>query len=213
MSKKGKEWRARKKARDPIGWNLRNRQKKKARLARQKARDPVTFRAKMAARARRKNANAKARDIEGYRAKKAAAFRRYYAASLAKNPEKLRADSRAWNLAYRARQRLLNPPRRLLTDEERRDRRRLYRHARRARKRGNGGKPSLGVKARLTQLQHGKCIYCRQSLVNPVIDHILPLALGGSSDNSNLQLLCGLCNNKKGAYHPVEFAQKVGMLL
>ena len=46
----------------------------------------------------------------------------------------------------------------------------------------------------------GKCAYCAgQLLYNDPwhIDHIVPLAKGGSNDESNLTLACALCNVKK----------------
>src|SRR5665213_3235115 len=44
-------------------------------------------------------------------------------------------------------------------------------------------------------------------------DHIVPLALGGSNNIANIQLLCPPCNHKKSDKHPVEWAQQNGMLL
>ena len=40
-----------------------------------------------------------------------------------------------------------------------------------------------------------------------------PLALGGSNDKANLQLLCPTCNAKKSAKHPIDFMQSRGLLL
>jgi hypothetical protein len=50
----------------------------------------------------------------------------------------------------------------------------------------------------------GVCTLCRNPLsgdlflgIDPDMDHIVPLALHGSNDSSNIQILCNKCNNKK----------------
>ena len=45
-----------------------------------------------------------------------------------------------------------------------------------------------------------KCIYCTESLVvsNMACDHIIPLSMGGGSIISNLHIVCGRCNTRKG---------------
>ena len=60
------------------------------------------------------------------------------------------------------------------------------------RKRGQLGKVSKGIKQALQAAQGNKCAYCKVSLkkVKPHLDHILPLALGGMHDDSNLQVTC-----------------------
>lgn len=66
----------------------------------------------------------------------------------------------------------------------------------------------------LFKAQGGKCVYCRTSLAAKYhVDHIIALSAGGSNDKANLQLLCVTCNLSKGAQHPIEFAQRHGMLL
>lgn len=45
------------------------------------------------------------------------------------------------------------------------------------------------------------------------IDHIKPLALGGSNFPRNIQLLCAPCNMAKGRKHPADFARERGLLL
>ena len=78
-----------------------------------------------------------------------------------------------------------------------------------------GSKLSKGLMAKLMALQKGKCACCHIGLkeVKVHMDHIMPLALGGSNDDSNIQLLCQGCNQVKHAKHPVEFMQSRGMLL
>jgi 5-methylcytosine-specific restriction endonuclease McrA len=63
-------------------------------------------------------------------------------------------------------------------------------------------------------LQQGKCACCKINInKNYHIDHIIPLAKGGSNDKFNIQLLCPTCNLQKGVKHPIEFMQKKGFLL
>jgi 5-methylcytosine-specific restriction endonuclease McrA len=88
--------------------------------------------------------------------------------------------------------------------------------ARRARKRGAEGRYTKEDIDRLFELQRSKCalVWCRKSIKSKFhVDHVMPLALGGSNWPSNLQLLCPTCNIKKHAKHPVVFAQENGMLL
>lgn len=62
--------------------------------------------------------------------------------------------------------------------------------------------------------QRCRCACCRQYLdINFHIDHIVPLSAGGSSEQSNLQLLCPICNLRKGAETSEEFYRCSGYLL
>lgn len=90
----------------------------------------------------------------------------------------------------------------------------VYEANRRAKKIANGGELSIDLRARLMKLQSGKCGCCRIVFVkSPHLDHMMPLALGGKHVDSNMQLLCSLCNRKKHAKHPVAFMQERGFLL
>lgn len=95
-----------------------------------------------------------------------------------------------------------------------REARRIYEHNRRARKRSAGGEISHGIAKRLFALQKGLCPCCNRQLGKDYhMDHIIPLALGGSNDDGNMQLLRAECNLEKQAKHPVDFMQSRGFLL
>jgi hypothetical protein len=90
----------------------------------------------------------------------------------------------------------------------------IYAQNRRARVRACGGKLSRGISEKLFTLQRGKCACCSLPLGdNFHLDHIMPLALGGSNTDDNIQLLRQRCNNQKNAKHPVDFMQSRGFLL
>ena len=56
---------------------------------------------------------------------------------------------------------------------------------------------TIGKKLRSEILSSGKCAYCG-SVESLEIDHIIPVAKGGATEKSNLQVLCKPCNIKKG---------------
>ena len=87
------------------------------------------------------------------------------------------------------------------------------RNLRSARKRATGSHTAADVK-NLFAVQHGKCATCRSSLKESGyhVDHVMPIALGGSNGPENLQLLCPPCNQKKHAMHPDEWARLNGRL-
>ena len=62
--------------------------------------------------------------------------------------------------------------------------------------------------------QKWKCINCKKIIKRKYhIDHIMPIALGGSNHAYNIQLLCPKCNLQKNAKHPIDWANKNGRLL
>ena len=84
----------------------------------------------------------------------------------------------------------------------------------RARKRGAVGVHTGEDIGRLYGLQKGKCACCKVSLADGYhVDHVVPLALGGTNCKDNIQLLCQFCNCSKGSKDPIEFAQQLGRLL
>lgn len=91
---------------------------------------------------------------------------------------------------------------------------RVSSHTRRARVVGSAGKLSPGLAKKLFKLQRGKCACCGKSLgADYHLDHIMPIALGGSNTDDNIQLLRATCNLKKSAKHPIDFMQSRGFLL
>lgn len=111
------------------------------------------------------------------------------------NPEKVKAGIAQWRAA--------NP-----------GAKHAYSQNRRARKVLAGGKLSRNLAEKLYKLQRGKCACCGELLGDDYhLDHIMPLALGGSNTDDNMQLLRAICNRQKSAKHPVDFMQSRGFLL
>lgn len=92
--------------------------------------------------------------------------------------------------------------------------RRIRENNRRSRQHGAGGRYTKHDIEHLFETQGAKCGYCKASLkAGFQIDHIIPIVLGGSSNPSNLQLLCRSCNTSKGGKHPIDFAKARGLLV
>ena len=76
---------------------------------------------------------------------------------------------------------------------------RAYEAKRRARSYGAPGSFTRRTIENLYVRQRGKCAICFEYL-NGIFeaDHKVPLALGGSNERENIQLLCVECNRRKG---------------
>lgn len=63
-----------------------------------------------------------------------------------------------------------------------------------------GGRQPIAdeIKMFVWQRDGGRCVRCGSNQ-NLEFDHIIPVAMGGSSTSRNLQLLCAGCNRSKGA--------------
>jgi len=86
--------------------------------------------------------------------------------------------------------------------------------ARRAKRKNQSGIVSKNIVEKLKKLQQNKCPCCHELLGDKYhIDHIVPLALGGMHQDSNLQLLRANCNQQKSFKHPIDFMQSKGFLL
>jgi 5-methylcytosine-specific restriction endonuclease McrA len=118
------------------------------------------------------------------------------------------AAARAKAAAYRAQ----HPDRIAAYKSANKDKIKAYWHKRRARQFAGGAHTPDDIN-RIRRLQKNKCAACAERLSKTHIDHVMPLAKGGSNDPSNIQLLCPTCNLRKGAKHPVDFMQQLGRLL
>lgn len=54
------------------------------------------------------------------------------------------------------------------------------------------------LKQALWGAQRGSCAICKDVFDDLTLDHILPIALGGTNWLGNLQLVCEPCNQRKG---------------
>lgn len=85
---------------------------------------------------------------------------------------------------------------------------------RRALKKEVGGTHTVSDIQDIYRLQMGKCAICRKKLDESYhVDHIMPIARGGSNARSNLQLTHGSCNQKKHEKDPIDHMQSLGFLL
>ena len=130
----------------------------------------------------------------------------YYAASREKIAEYYAANAERIN-ALQAEYRNANPDKRAANDRNRR-----------ARKRNAEGKHTAADIRSIFEKQRGLCSNCQTKLFKSGakkyhVDHIMPLALGGSNWPSNLQCLCPTCNLSKNAKDPIEWAQQNGRLI
>lgn len=128
--------------------------------------------------------------------------------------EKNREEKIAYAKEYYEKNKEAIKPKKKLWQMNNLDSCRLSDQNRRAAKLQRGGSLSKGLKDRLFVLQKGKCACCGLPLGEKYhLDHIMPLALGGTNTDDNIQLLRQRCNNQKYMKHPVDFMQSRGFLL
>ena len=80
-------------------------------------------------------------------------------------------------------------------------------HRRRARLRMSHGQHNAADLRAQIERQRGQCFYCGTRFgSNYHVDHVVPLASGGSNGPENIVIACPECNLKKHATHPMDFA-------
>lgn len=143
----------------------------------------------------------------------------------AENPEKAREKLRKWRAANLLKTRAYAVSYYWVDPEKSRAKRaswqkenpeacRINNQNRRAKRLMVGGVLSKGLSEKLLKLQRGKCACCGETLGTDFHrDHNMPLALGGTNTDDNIQLLCQTCNLSKHAKHPIDFMQTKGFLL
>ena len=72
-----------------------------------------------------------------------------------------------------------------------------------------------GLKQELMKRQDNTCVYCgyRRIARTLDIDHMIPAVRGGSNDESNLQVICRPCNQRKGLQTDQEFRARYTRLV
>jgi 5-methylcytosine-specific restriction endonuclease McrA len=93
---------------------------------------------------------------------------------------------------------------------------RASKHKRRAVAKGAQGSHRADDVHRIMAMQRSRCACCGVRVgarKEYHVDHIEPLARGGSNGPRNLQILCARCNLEKGFKDPIEFMQSRGRLL
>lgn len=149
-------------------------------------------------------------------------YREQNAEAISQRKKDYYAENRDKIIAYHKTRRLENP-------EPERERCRQYKlknpdvvaalnRKRKAIKKGAIGTHTAADVFAIFDSQRGKCASCplklKKSGKNKFhVDHIMPLAKGGSNDKYNLQLLCPDCNLRKHAKDPIDWAQENGRLL
>jgi membrane protein involved in colicin uptake len=132
-----------------------------------------------------------ARRYRAENAEKVAESRRRY---LAANPEKAKEWARLWRLSH--------PEEYAAQQRNRRARMKM----------ASGSHTAEDIAAQYAR-QKGKCYWrnvsesCRVSLADGYhVDHVVPLASGGSNGPENLVLACPTCNCSKQAKHPMDWS-------
>lgn len=91
---------------------------------------------------------------------------------------------------------------------------RVVKHRRRSRDREAEGAFAVADVLRIGDMQKWKCHWCSKPTKKHYhVDHLIPLAKGGTNRPSNLVIACPKCNLRKNASDPIEYARRIGLLI
>lgn len=148
--------------------------------------------------------------IRAYRAANREALRAYHHDYALENRDALREQYRVW--AERNRDRL----RAVKRAWSRRNLARVRAHSRatqarrRAAKRSSPAHYTADDVARQLQRQQDKCWWCQRPCSSEYeVDHLIPLARGGTNGPENIVISCRPCNRKRGAKLPHEWTDRL----
>lgn len=147
----------------------------------------------------------------------------------ASNPERYAANARAWYAMNREKDvassrawREANPERYYSVvrawQKDNPEKVAAISRKRRAKKLNSEGSHTAADVKAIFESQRGLCATCSTKLIKSGknryhVDHIQPLAKGGTNDKYNLQCLCPGCNQRKSAKDPFAWAKDNGKLL
>lgn len=137
--------------------------------------------------------------------KRRAAYRRA-------NRDREAARQKAWRKANPQKKYAASPDYIRVWRMENRDKERLtkkaYKHSRRALEAGTGGSFTRQELETLIEAQNGHCAYCDRTGYALQVEHIIPIAQGGTSYIWNLCLACRKCNLDKGNKTPEQWINR-----
>lgn len=91
---------------------------------------------------------------------------------------------------------------------------RVVKHRRRALEAKAEGTFTVADIKRIGDGQKWKCHWCSKPAKKAYhVDHVIPLAKGGTNKPSNLVIACSRCNTRKNALDPIEYARRIGLLI
>lgn len=86
----------------------------------------------------------------------------------------------------------------------------VWDRSRRARKQNAPGSHTAADVLAQYARQRGRCFWCPRKVGKTYhVDHVTPLALGGSDGPENIVIACPSCNLRKSATHPMIFAGRM----